>query len=616
MWKGCGLLTGVPTAARCLLTKLSCRIRKAAKGTEKQKTPHWVAALGLTLWLAHYVALLGLWRELAATLADLSGLLAITAMNTTQVCHNMLIATSSWPWHKYNALTLGFGIAVTGHIVSHAAHAIRTRWQQQRRRVIILCRFAGAQRKKQCRNYLRRQSPKRRVLYCIRCGTPRHADSEHVKTHEPDVDDAFMDCLRGGAKDSPDTKGSRREQALLEGLQKLLATIESDEEPDAHAGPAKPQKAPEPNTLLDALQQLVAQAESDPANLLHKLKTPCKHAVEGRFANQQMRERQKPQKRWANAEQETQHKTWAQVTALHRPREEPPAARKQVWNVDRSVQLWTPPGQPNLVGSVTAAQKALEEGSTPPFKLISASQNKAEELRTLAQAHGMQSALRLGVVLLHETGDKNTPCHWVHVSRKGHGPEIRKLPIIPIGTEMPDLPPCKVNKVTIPKQNEGETCVLRATLPAFCFNDETWKHCQNKPANFAAGMLKDQGLQHCLICSYGWRSLESPTSWAHSQPESITGFLKVTAPQAADVLKVSGTKGIFFEQLAKNRGTSPIEWIAQDPKEADGEYYARVITDTHQFGYAYRRPKAEVGWENGCLKGPFCPWRTDHASGK
>ena len=172
---------------------------------------------------------------------------------------------------------------------------------------------------------------------------------------------------------------------------------------------------------------------------------------------------------------------------------------------------------------------------------------------------------------------------------------MRKLPVVPLGGSLPDLPTCSAKKVDIPKGDQDIMC-LRINLP-FCFSEYSWKQCQVKPANIISGLLRDNSLQDGLIGTYGWRTLESQ-QWI-DYAEAVTGFLKIGPKITESVLKLSGNHGVFFEPLAKNRTNTVIDWIAQNKDESDDEYMTRVSAMEHTNGLTYRRQgKSRLGLRN------------------
>ena len=182
------------------------------------------------------------------------------------------------------------------------------------------------------------------------------------------------------------------------------------------------------------------------------------------------------------------------------------------------------------------------------------------------------------------------------------GPVLQKVPMIRLGESWPNLPDIAARKVEIPN-TETETQCLRVTMP-FCFSSHNWRQCQSKPANIVAGLLNDHGIQDGLITTYGWRTLESQ-QWSEFC-ESVTGFIKIEPRLTESLLKLSGTHGVFFEYLAKERPCTTIEWITQNKEESDIDYFDRVCGSDHTDGFTYRRQgKSRLGMR--CPEGTKSP---------
>ena len=118
------------------------------------------------------------------------------------------------------------------------------------------------------------------------------------------------------------------------------------------------------------------------------------------------------------------------------------------------------------------------------------------------------------------------------------------MPVLALGDTLPDFPECQVSKTTLPAENLV-TSTFRVTIPV-CFCNQSWRHCQSKPANVVTGLLKAHNLDKSFIATYGWRTLESQ-QWKDFS-EAVTGFLKVEQTSANQILQLSGRDGVFIEQ--------------------------------------------------------------------
>ena len=75
------------------------------------------------------------------------------------------------------------------------------------------------------------------------------------------------------------------------------------------------------------------------------------------------------------------------------------------------------------------------------------------KLKTLVQAHGL-TEIKTAVVLTLEEHPDDLEKRWVHVTQKGHGPEIKKFPVIALGKALPIFPKCHVAPAALPTQSQ------------------------------------------------------------------------------------------------------------------------------------------------------------------
>ena len=131
---------------------------------------------------------------------------------------------------------------------------------------------------------------------------------------------------------------------------------------------------------------------------------------------------------------------------------------------------------------------------------------QATDIKMLVQAHELTD-IKVAAVLLSGDCPDSLEKKRVHVQKEGHGPEIMKFPVVPIGSELPTFPSCQVSAAALP-ETPIHAVTLRVTIP-FCFCRHSWRHCQSKPANIISGMLRDYDLRKNFITSYGGRTLLS-----------------------------------------------------------------------------------------------------------
>ena len=466
----------------------------------------------------------------------------------------------SQPWYlmqldfaSLNLWTLGLALAFSGHLVACLLKLMFTRRKVQK--IVMSCRFVGR----------RRYGPHRR--FCT-----RPIISSHVmtmpKAHQKCTFDAYSQFdIPGGAGGAAATKRKRDEKALLDGLKELINNFGNSSD-ETHM----PTASTDHNvSLLGALKSLICRAESNPKTLLSELRALVNDAEKGAFSD--VKEPASSSTAKPAVAKPTEKPTWAQVASKGRIAQ--PAK-------NQSFRLWTPPSQSHLIGTVSVVRTDLEAGRIPSCRLLAANYSTALELQALVRSHELDSSVKTAVAILYGEVPPEVASHWVHVQKKGAGPEVKKIPLVPLGSSLPDLPKCQVAKIST-LDTADDSVVLRVSIPS-CFVDEL----PNKPANFIQELLKTNGLQHAFVSSYGWRSLDSSASWQDPKPEAITGFLKIAAAYKDNLLKLSGERAVFFEPLAKHRGASVIDWIPQDPTEVDFDYFSRVSAE-NSHGLTYRR---------------------------
>ena len=81
----------------------------------------------------------------------------------------------------------------------------------------------------------------------------------------------------------------------------------------------------------------------------------------------------------------------------------------------------------------------------------------------LVQAHELTD-IKVAAVLLSGGCPDSLEKKWVHVQKKGHGPEIMKFPVVPIGSELPTFPSCQVSAAALP-ETPIHAVTLRVTIP-------------------------------------------------------------------------------------------------------------------------------------------------------
>ena len=147
---------------------------------------------------------------------------------------------------------------------------------------------------------------------------------------------------------------------LLEGLKSLLQNFHDDDEPQMIFQPSQPMPS-QPQTLLGALQQLVAHAESHPENLLSRLKQLVSDACEGKLVSEPADSKTQTVNRHTTHRQQHTNIQGAKLTArglkLPQPTRNPSATKSAISQKDKTTsRLWA---DPNDKGSVIQVKLQL-----------------------------------------------------------------------------------------------------------------------------------------------------------------------------------------------------------------------------------------------------------------
>ena len=190
-----------------------------------------------------------------------------------------------------NILTLGFGLAFCGHLLTGLIqYVINRRTHRNHNKIALPARHVGCRRygphRRNCRWTCRCRYSKIPCLLVRETTELNCTCNTESKISTASCVNAFTDLdLRGGhgGGASAATKRKRNERELLNGLRSLLESFASDDSPsfdqdtgDAHANE-------EPDSLLDALKSLIAKAENNPRSLLNDSKTLCANAEAGNY---------------------------------------------------------------------------------------------------------------------------------------------------------------------------------------------------------------------------------------------------------------------------------------------------------------------------------------------
>ena len=129
---------------------------------------------------------------------------------------------------------------------------------------------------------------------------------------------------------------------------------------------------------------------------------------------------------------------------------------------------------------------------------------------------------------------------------------------------------------------EEERVALRVMIfKSFCEEDE-WKAARRRPEKIAAKVCGSE----VEMRTYGWKEQES------DEGISIVGYVKVKPESVAELVKLSGRKGVFLDKLSRDvEVRSQVSWVKREKEEKDRAYFARALlkAEEQQVPLTYRR---------------------------
>ena len=136
-------------------------------------------------------------------------------------------------------------------------------------------------------------------------------------------------------------------------------------------------------------------------------------------------------------------------------------------------------------------------------------------------------------------------------------PSLQEVFLTPLAKELPTMPlyfSDAAGEAAKKEQHQKDTAPLRVSILQRYVTAKVWQTAKSKPATVIHTVLgtKFSG----ILGTYGWRQRFPPNG---TEPESVTGFLKIPKDQVGMALQLSGRSGIFLEQLTRNATRPAVE---------------------------------------------------------
>ena len=282
---------------------------------------------------------------------------------------------------------------------------------------------------------------------------------------------------------------------MLQGLQTLLQEFMPDKSKPEQSLPKERKKRKQNNDLAGALNVLLHRHSDNPKkreqkDFLAALQRLVTAAVDGKISLDERPQAKSPEKAQnvGKAKNETVNQMLQKTKSYADMARQKPVPRHSDKPVVRAPQykLWKTVEKRNL------GKRWMPKSGNDSRKCRS---DQLDELQLLCKTHELKPST---YVFLPD--DATPPVHakqeWIQIQYPKKGPELRKLYVVPLCGEMPDLPTRAVKKVATPT-TESESGVLRITIPkSYCRN---WNSLQSKPANYVRGVVREADLRQNII---------------------------------------------------------------------------------------------------------------------
>ena len=418
-----------------------------------------------------------------------------------------------------------------------------------------------------------------------------------------------MHEVRGGAGKPVAANGRKsRDEKLLEGLDALLKSLRADEpgepKPPNNEQPAsgdqdqqsalkgrkkqRRQEKRQETGLLNALERLVTRAKREPEGVLQRLEGFLEAAKRGQIgrpvtADRSAKETKTKEEPASKPRPKAQdRKTYAEAARKGTSKDQE-HTETQPRKVTPTMRLWEGAWPKDAVISHFRLKNALEEEEHIRARVAMVRPDAVCELQTLARAHGYKDTKMALVLVDVAKAPADHKVAWLQLHLKDKAPQLRKVALVPLVTELPDIPSIVV-KTTKPV-NALEAITVRCTIRECCLEDPSrWTKLRSKPEPHVLQTICPEGKG--LIRTYGWSDLRDVSG----RVEGVTGFLRVTKTLAEEAVStISGKGGVFVDNLAQQGVRLPVAWITRLHDESAEEYFRRAMGEAGQKGLAFRR---------------------------
>ena len=339
--------------------------------------------------------------------------------------------------------------------------------------------------------------------------------------------------------------------------------------------------------LFSALQKIVHRAsQNGSAGLLQRLQKLVEAASTGKQISPKQKQKKKNNKKASSPgpssfaevvarQAPTVGENWVEVKRQRVKKQSP----KHV--IEKGSSKISPPAHllPGAWPSGAAMSEnklrvCLEKGDCPTGIVTWAHASNIPDLRRLAQVHQVTKAFAL-ICLVHPEDPDKAPLDGgtkavFPVLDSHRKPGLGSFWVYPLNKDLPKLPVCTIDSSS-PKV-ERTLCTFRVQIPKRHLAPHVWKDVTKNPSAFLKPLIPAESF-HSV---FRWSEVTHKTKFGGDEAV-LEGFLKTDQKECEQILKISGSKGIFISRLFREDPNPPkVWWIRPNDQETDLQYMARV----------------------------------------
>lgn len=228
---------------------------------------------------------------------------------------------------------------------------------------------------------------------------------------------------------------------------------------------------------------------------------------------------------------------------------------------------------PSAAMSVTKLREALSRGEVPSGCVTWCTEVQIAELRNLAQVHQITKAYAL--VCLINKGQSEPPIgnasrHLLPATDAASKAGLGQFWACPLASQYPQLPSCSTSS-RAPKVERALT-TLRVQIPQRLLQADGWRNVVRSPAAVLRTVISPTAFHS----TFKWSQVAHRTRFG-GEETVLEGFVKVDKQEVFDILRRSGSKGLFLAQTTRDNPNPPkVSWVSRVANETDFQYMARV----------------------------------------